>query len=483
MIFERFEVPGLAHYSYLLGSESQAVVVDPKRDIDSYLRFAEHKGLTITHVLETHIHADYASGAVALAAATGAELWLSAHDQGHEFTYQFKHHPFADGEELICGDLRIVAVHTPGHTPEHLSFLVYERSRCGQPLLLLSGDFLFVGSLGRPDLLGEAAKDDLANALYESVHTKTSNLPDGTAIHPAHGAGSLCGSGMSERPQSTLGYERHCNVFMSDQPRELFVETILRTVPPFPHYYRRMKKVNAEGPRILDELPGGQAFSPAEFESRIAEPGAIVLDLRTPDAFGGSHIPGSLNIGAGQNLSLWAGWVVPYDRPLFLVGDAHTDLESARRSLIRVGHDSIRGSLRGGFAAWAVAGKAQEHIPQLSVLELADKQEQSAFILDVRNAKEWAEGHIASATSIPLGELPRRTHEIPRERPVHIICGSGYRSSVAASLLRRSGVSAVKNVLGGMTAWKAHHLLSVDRAFAVVAGEAPPAGNSGAGRS
>lgn len=401
MKVERFEVRGLAHYSYLLESEGKAVVIDPKRDIDAYLSYAEANEIKITHVLETHIHADYASGATALAGATGAEMWLSAHDQGEDFEYQFAHREFRDGAELTVGDLRIVAVHTPGHTPEHLSFLVYEKSRCGQPLALFTGDFIFVGSIGRPDLLGEAAKQKLAGLLYESIHTKIEQLPDGVEIHPGHGAGSLCGADMAERPQSTLGYERFCNVFMADRDKKDFVDTVLRTVPEFPDYYRRMKRVNAEGAKLLQGLPGGAALAAVDFHAEMQRFDAVVIDLRRPEAFGGAHIPGAFNIGAGQNLSTWAAWVVPYDRPILLAGDEGTDIEAARRSLIRVGLDDIRGFLKNGMPGWIGAGLEQAHIQQASVQELWRKLSESPFILDVRSRGEWNAGHIDGAVHIP----------------------------------------------------------------------------------
>lgn len=422
MKVERFEVSGLAHYSYLLGSEGKAVVIDPKRDIDTYLSYAESNGLKITHVLETHIHADYASGATALAGATGAEMCLSGHDKGEDFEYQFAHREFRDGDELTVGDLRIVAVHTPGHTPEHLSFLVYEKSRCGQPMGLFTGDFIFVGSIGRPDLLGEAGKQRLAELLYESIHTKIEQLPDGVEIHPGHGAGSLCGAGMAKRPQSTLGYERFCNVFMADRDNKDFVDTVLRTVPEFPDYYRRMKRVNAEGAKLLQGLPGGTALPAHDFRAEMRRFDAVVIDLRRPEAFGGAHIPGAFNIGAGQNLSTWAAWVVPYDRPILLAGDEGTDIEAARRALIRVGLDDIRGYLKNGMRAWIEAGLEQAHIQQASVRELSEKLPEKPFVLDVRSRGEWNAGHIDGAVHIPGGDLPKRVNEVPRDKPVHVIC-------------------------------------------------------------
>ena len=458
MLLERFEVPGLAHYSYLFGTKGKAVVIDPKRDVDQYLRYAEAQGLIITHILETHIHADYASGSRQLAEATNAEMWLSGHDQGEEFQYRFAHHKFCDGEELLIGDLRIIAVHTRGHTPEHLSFLVYENSRCGQPMALLTGDFIFVGSLGRPDLLGDDAKQKLAGALYDSVHEKIAKLPDGVEIYPAHGAGSLCGVGMSERPQSTLGYERFCNVFMAEQQKAEFIETVLKTVPEFPNYYRRMKRINVDGPPILDGIPGLKAIPPLEVQENHSD--AVIIDLRRPEAFGGAHIPGAFNIGAGQNLSMWAAWVVPYDQPIILTGDEGTNIEEACRALIRVGFDDIRGYLKGGMKAWIEIGLDQAHVSQIGVRELSSQLElnDALLVLDVRSPAEWKAGHIVGALHVPGGSLPEHLDQVPSDLPVHVVCGSGYRSSIATSVLQRAGRRVVVNVNGGMGAWNAQHL-------------------------
>ena len=453
MKLERFEVPGLAHYSYILESRGQAVVIDPKRDFDTYIRSAAARGLKISKVLETHIHADFASGARQLAAATSAELWLSFYDRGEDFEYRFPHCELRDGSEIAVGDLNLIALHTPGHTPEHLSFLVADTARCRCPMALLSGDFVFVGSLGRPDLLGESAKLRLAAELYESLHQRIGRLPDGIEIYPAHGAGSMCGSGMAERQQSTLGYERACNPFFSDRDKQSFIHHILSTVPPFPDYYRRMKRVNSEGPALLEQLPGGHGFSPAEFRQAMQDGNALVIDLRCPEAFGTAHIPGSFNIGAGKDLSTWAAWVVPYDRPVLLVSDDGTDQEEARRSLIRVGFDDIRGCLRGGMKTWIDAGYEQEHVPQVSVGGLHQRLGRGARVLDVRNEGEWNAGHIAGAQHIMAGDLPKRVAEVPADTAVYVICGSGYRSSVAASVLRRAGLRDLVNVAGGMAAW------------------------------
>ena len=458
MQIQRIEVPGLAHYSYIVSSNGKAVVIDPKRDTDTYLSYASAHDLQITHILETHIHADYASGAVALAEASNAKLWLSGHDEGEDFSYNFPHHEFRDREELIVADMRFVALHTPGHTPEHLSFVLYDNKRdSAVPTAMFSGDFLFVGSVGRPDLLGEAAKQRLARELFRSLCERISHLPDGVEIYPAHGAGSLCGTGMSDRQQSTLGYERACNPFFNEPGESHFVKKILGTVPPFPDYYRRMKQVNSEGPPSFFSIPGQKSFSAADFKAAIESPDVVVLDLRRAEAFGGADIPGSFNIGSGQNLSMWAAWVLPYDRPIYMVGDETTDYAEASRSLIRVGLDQVIGFLKGGMKNWIEAGFEQAHIPQISVEELNAKRDH-AYVLDVRSDGEWKGGHIEGAEHIMAGDLQKKSAALPREKEVNAICGSGYRSSIASSILRSQGFNKVVNVVGGMTAWNARKL-------------------------
>ena len=393
-------------------------------------------------ILETHIHADFASGSRELAAATGAPMYLSAHDEGETFHYAFPHRELRDGDEVHVGDLRIVAYHTPGHTPEHLSFLVFEKSRCGQPLALFSGDFVFVGSLGRPDLLGEDAKRLLAHQLYQSVHTRIASLPDFLLIYPGHGAGSLCGANLSDRPLTTLGYERFCNIFMTDQPEGSFVEQILSTVPEFPDYYRRMKALNSAGAPILGKIPGDAELDLPEFE-RLVAAGATVIDLRNPVAFGGGHIPGAMNIGAGGGFGLYAPWVVPPDAPVLFIGDSRNSTEEARRALVRVGVDDLRGQLKGGYNAWAEAHLPIATLPQIKLSELG-----SRTLLDVRNPAEFALNHAPGAISMPVGKLAATLPIL--HTPLAVICGSGYRSSLVASLLKRAGIEDVANVTGGM---------------------------------
>jgi hydroxyacylglutathione hydrolase len=455
VIFQRFNVPGLSQYSYIVGEGSVVAVIDPKRDVDTYLDYADSNDLQIAYVLETHIHADYASGARSLAEASGAELCLSGYDKGETYEYAFDHRNLKDGDELTLGELTLRVTHTPGHTPEHISFLLSEPRGSSEPLALFSGDFLFVGSVGRPDLLGEDEKRGLARALYGSVQ-RLASLPDGTLIFPGHGAGSLCGAGMAQREQSTLGYERATNPFLQKQIEGTFVDTVLSTVPEFPDYYRRMKKLNSAGPPILNGLPGAARIPVKEFEKKQKELNAILLDLRRPEAFGGAHIPGSINIGTGPNLSVWAPWVLPYDRPILLIGDANTDMEMARRSLIRVGLDTAVGSLRGGISAWLESGRDQGHVPQVSVQELHEilGEPGKVALIDVRSPGEWKSGHIEGAMHISGGDLPKHVADVPTCKPLYVICGSGYRSSIAVSVLAHSGRTRLTNVDGGMSAWK-----------------------------
>jgi hydroxyacylglutathione hydrolase len=460
MLLERFEDRGLSQYSYAVGCEraGEVVIVDPRRDIDVYLDFADWRGFQITHVVETHIHADFASGARELAERLGVPVSVSAYDQGEHYQVSFPHRDLRDGERLEIGRVVLEALHTPGHTPEHLSFLVYDGARSQEvPIALLSGDFLFVGSLGRPDLLGEEAKLELARQLFASVRQRLAGLPDGLEVHPGHGAGSMCGSGMSGRPYSTLGFERVANPYLDPSLAEdAFIARLLGDVPPFPPYYRRMKEVNSEGPKILDGLPGQRPLAAPRFRE-LAEGGHVVVDLRDQVAFGGGHVPGAFGVGVDGRLSVWASWVLPYERPLLLILPSEERFEEAARALIRVGLDAIEGYLEGGFSRWIQAGYPLATTPQLAPAELQRRldQEDPPRVLDVRTRGEWDAGHIAGARHVMAGELQDRLDELPgRDQPIAVVCGGGYRSTVAASVLQRAGWEEVSNVTGGMGAWR-----------------------------
>jgi hydroxyacylglutathione hydrolase len=460
MLFERFEDSGLSQFSYAVGCPGAGAVaiVDPRRDVEIYETFAADQDVEITHVLETHIHADFASGARELAERTGAALCLSAYDEGEKYEVAFPHQELENGSTIEIGSVLIQALHTPGHTPEHLSFLAYDTHRSQDiPEIMLSGDFLFVGSLGRPDLLGEESKRDLARRQFASVREKLAPLPDGLEIHPGHGAGSMCGAGMSARPFSTLGFERIANPYLDPGlSEEAFVEKILGSAPPFPPYYRRMKALNSEGPPILGDLPGRDPIPVEEFHA-LVEAGNVVVDLRDQLAFGGGHVPGALGIGVDGSLSTWAAWVVPYDQPILLVVETPFAVDPAVRALVRVGLDRIRGWLEGGMNAWRQEGLPIATLPQMSIPELAAALERGAAVnvLDVRGDGEWSAGHIDGAIHVHGGLLEDRLDEVPRNgRPLAVICGSGYRSTVAASVLKRAGFEDVRNVPGGMRAWR-----------------------------
>ena len=455
MKIKQFEVAGLAQYSYVVSSEGKAVVIDPMRDFERYTEYAIEQDLAIQYVTETHIHADFASGALALAEATGAQLALSSYDQ-KPYRYSMEHHALRDADVLQIGKLRLVALHTPGHTPEHLSFVLFDEERDpSQPLALFSGDFLFVGSLGRPDLLGDEAEQELAHELYRSLHERITSLPDGVQVYPGHGAGSLCGSGMSERAESTLGYERLSQpLFKLNE--DAFVREILASVPPMPSYYPRMKELNSKGASSVAHLPGKNSLTPARIAALLSDENVTVVDLRSPEAFGGAHIPGSVNIGAGQNLSLWAGWMLAPGQKLVLVNDNGDD-EDSRRSLARVGLERIEGFLQKGVAAWVDAGMEFTRTTLLSTREVAERNPETQ-ILDVRSDKEWASGHIPGAIHIPLGELKDQIRELREDGDIIAVCGSGYRSSIAASMLQASGFTRITSMDGGMSAWNERKL-------------------------
>lgn len=464
MLFHRFEVEGLAHYSYAVGCPDAGVlaIVDPERNVERYLEFADRHSMRIGHVLETHIHADYASGARELAQRSGAELAVSGYDKGETYEIAFRHRDLADGEAIEIGSVRIEVLFTPGHTPEHISYLVYDRTRSqDEPQLLLSGDFLFVGSLGRPDLLGEEARGDLARALYRSVREKLAGLPDRLAVHPAHGAGSMCGSGMGGASSSSLGNERLANPYLDPALTETqFLEMILGSVPPFPPYYRRMKRLNAEGPPLRGDRPALEAVAPEAFEG-LLESGHVAIDVRDPGAFCDGHLLDSFWMGAGPLLAVWAAWLVPSETPLLLVIEDEGQAAYAAAALARVGLDDVAGYLQGGIEAWTQGGRSVRRTAATTVNELHERLGAAAplTILDVRTDREWDAGHIDGAVHVFGGELPGRLAELPqRPAPLAVVCGGGYRSLVAIGVLERAGYDELCNVTGGMSAWRAAQL-------------------------
>lgn len=437
MIIERFEVSGLSHFSYAVGSSQGIAIVDPRRDIDIYLEYSKSQGVPITHVLETHIHADYASGARELTKVTGAQLSLSAYDRGETYQVAFAHRPLADGDEIELGEVKIRAIHTPGHTPEHMSFLVFEKN---EPALMLTGDFLFVGSFGRPDLLGEEAKRPLAKKLYQSIQKKLLDLPGALDVLPAHGAGSLCGASIGRNKQSTLALEKQSNPFLVQPYSETdFVDEILAVSPHFPSYFKRMKQLNADGPAILGGLPGLCSVSKDALPDDVC-----IVDCRDPLEFAEGHLPGAISLGMSPSVSFWAGQVVPYETPIALVVSDDAMREGAVRALIRVGLDDIRGSID--------VSAQTETFAQIEAADLIGELKQGSLeVLDVRSQKEWDSGHLDGAFHIPLEKVAEAEFE-RSDRPLAVICGGGYRSTIAISLLLRKGHQNLLNATGGMSA-------------------------------
>jgi hydroxyacylglutathione hydrolase len=457
-LHQRF-VPGLAIASYLVGDEKtkQLVVIDPTRDVDDFIRIARDEGLRVAHILETHVHADFVSGARELKHRLNGEPVIHCSGMGgSEWTPTYADQVVRDGDEVKLGQLRLRAMHTPGHTPEHVSWALFDDARSADtPWMLFSGDFVFVGDVGRPDLLGEVERAKLAHQLYQSVFKTIAPLPDFTEVFPGHGAGSLCGKAIGSRRSSTLGFERRFNPSMQTLAEPHWTDTLLRGMPTAPPYFKRMKKLNRDGPPILGaELPGRRAITPRELSNEWLKQ-CVVLDTRSPEAFAAAHVPGSISIPLNVQMATWAGWVLPSDRPLVLVVAKSDDLREVVIQLTRVGFDRIEGHLDGGVGAWQAQGFPVARFETISV-ESLDARRRSAsppLVLDVRSDSEWESGHIDGAVHIPFGEVESRANELPRDRDIAVMCGAGNRSAIATSLLKRAGIERVAGVIGGMTAY------------------------------
>ena len=461
MFFHQRFIPGLAIASYMVGDEKakQVAVIDPTRDVEEYVQIAKDEGLHITHILETHVHADYVSGSAELKSRLDGKPQVVVSGMGgKQWTPPYADQVVKDGDEVALGNVHLKAVHTPGHTPEHVTWALYDNTRSKDvPWLLFTGDFVFVGDVGRPDLLGPEEQKALAHQLYSSVFEKLGGVPDFTEIFPAHGSGSLCGKAIGSRRSSTLGFERKFNPALQPAAEQEWTETLLKNMPLAPPYFKMMKKVNSAGPAILgQDLPGRRRFSAKELHDRVCAD-CMVVDVRPKEAYATAHIPGSINIPLGQNLPSWAGWVLPYDKRLLIVPSNPSEMPEVVTHLIRVGLDRIEGYLDDGMDAWENQGFELSQLGSISAQELSGRLSAKSppFVLDVRTESEWNSGHIDGAHHIHGDVLKERYDEVPRDRPIAVICGTGYRGSIAASFLKSNGYDDVSNVLGGMTAWKA----------------------------
>ncbi|HEY2800488.1 MAG TPA: MBL fold metallo-hydrolase [Chthoniobacterales bacterium] len=453
LIFETIPTEGLAEISYLIGDDEEgtAAVFDPRPDVEIYLELARAKNVAITHVFETHIHADLVSGARELCDRVGTAKIYASHEGGAK--YGFATEPVKDGSEFKFGSLLITAKFTPGHTPEHVSYLLAEEDHPELPWGVLSGDSLFVGSAGRPDLLGEGETAKLAALQFQTLRGFYLKLPDSVIVYPAHGSGSPCGAEIGDRLTSTIGFERAFNPFLQIDDVEAFTQHCIKTAPPIPKYYPRMKKVNAEGPQILRGLPQVRALPPNEFKKAVDEKRGTLIDTRSMFAFGGAHIPRALNIGASPTLSIWAGNILDPEEPLLLVLENEDELENVVTLFLRTGFTKFAGYLVGGMRAWGNAGLPLGETKQISVHELQSANGQMQ-VLDVRTDREWKNGRIPHAQHIVVPKLRERVAELDKTKPTAVYCASGYRASIAASILECEGFKEVMNVPGSWHAWK-----------------------------
>lgn len=456
MYFEQFYLGCLAHASYLLASEGEAVVVDPQRDVELYLNAAADHGVTIRHIFETHLHADFVSGHKELAARTGAKIYMGA-----QAGATFAHVPVRDGFELKFGRASIGVLETPGHTPESICLVVTDDESSRAPWAVLTGDTLFIGDVGRPDLSPCHTPAQLAGMLYDSLHNKLLKLADNVLVYPAHGAGSLCGKNMRAERSSTIGTERLTNYALQIRNRDEFVAQLTSNLPARPEYFLKDAEINRTGAAALSDLPPLRAIAPAELKTMLAE-GEVALDVRPGDEFAAGHVPGSVNIALSGQFASWAGTVLGLAAHPVLIASSAEQLEEARVRLARVGIEALDGHLQGGVTAWKQAGFQVATISQMTVSELdAQLHSGEVQVLDVRRAPEWDAAHIENATWWPLDNFKVSPPEMDCDAPIAVHCKSGYRSMIASSLLQRAGFRHVTNVIGGFDAWKQAKLPSV----------------------
>ena len=446
MLFKMITAEGIAHHSYIVGSEGKAAVIDPRRDCAIYGKIADEAGMDITHIFETHRNEDYCSGAPQLAAQCGAAI---CHGSALPFRYGV---PVHDGDEIATGSLKLSVIETPGHTEESISIVLTEREVSENPFMVFTGDTLFAGDIARTDLFGRERDAEMARKIFDSITQKILPLGDGVVVCPAHGAGSVCGSAIRDFPFTTIGYERKTNRLLN-LDREEFIRERVRERPYTPPYFRRMEECNTRGVPVLPCFPGLIRLSVSRTRE-LVDSGAQVLDIRAPTSFASGHIAGSLSVWRDLVPTL-TGWYFDYRRPIVIVDDGPVNPDPVVRRLMRLGYDNLAGFLSGGFPSWYRNAEETESFAACSVQELRERlQSESPFVLDVRDRRNFqSEGRIAGAYNIYVGELPQHLDEIPRDRPLVVTCDAGFKSSLAASWLARNGYTRITNLLGGMQAW------------------------------
>lgn len=453
MYFKQFYLGCLAHASYLIGSEGEAAVVDPQRDVDQYIEEAAAQNLQIKYVIETHLHADFVSGHRELAARTGAEIVFGA-----QAGATFPHRAVSDGDEIKVGKVALRIMETPGHTPESISVLVSDAEVPNQPGKVLTGDTLFVGDVGRPDLAGGKGYTPpmMAAMMYDTLHGKLLKLADEVEVYPAHGAGSMCGRNLSQETSSTIGEQRKSNYALQPMLKDEFVRMMTVDLPESPAYFSKDAEINRTGAPSLTEISPPTALTPEEVRKLCAE-GYLILDVRAPAEFGAGHLPEALNIGLGGQFAIWAGSLIPMGTPILIVAESEEKAGEAVVRLARVGHESVKGYLSGGLPTWRAAGFEVVTVPQLTVDALHQLISRSAplQILDVRRSPEYQSGHVPQALTAPLLSLQQDLPNLGLDpmKPTAVICAGGYRSSAATSILQQRGFSNLLNITGGTGAW------------------------------
>jgi len=453
MYFKQFYLGCLAHASYLIGAAGEAAVIDPQRDVDQYIEEANAHQLKIRYIIETHLHADFISGHRELADKTGAEIVF-----GKQAGVTFDHRAVQDGDELTIGHVTLRIMETPGHTPESICVLAIDTMNSAEPAKLLTGDTLFIGDVGRPDLAGGKGytPQTMAGMMYDSLHEKILRLDDSVEVYPAHGAGSMCGKNLSTETSSTIGHQRKFNYALQPMTKDQFVAMMTSDLTEAPAYFSKDAEINRSGAEALDHLAKPRSMSPAEVRE-ASQHGCVVLDVRTAAEFGAGHVPGSLNIGLSGQFASWAGSLIPLTAQIVIVANSPAQIAEAQMRLARVGLERVGGYLAGGVDGWRAAGFEVAQVPQISVAELRDllNSKPDLQLIDVRRPAEYVSGHAPRAVTAPLAKFRETlpTLNLNPDVPSAIICAGGYRSSAATSIAQQFGFTNLLNVTGGTAAW------------------------------
>ena len=453
LVFERVLTEGLGDLSYLVGDDAKGsgAVIDPRADVEVYLALARRHKLAITHIFQTHVHEDFMSGALEIAARTGSAVNFMSHEGGGA-DYGYSHQPLRDGDTFEFGSVFLTARHTPGHTPEHTAFLIAETKRAHTPYGVFSGGSLLINAAGRTDLLGPEKAEKLVREQYRTLYDFYLGLDDHVLLHPTHAHGSPCGAQIGDRLSSAIGYERRFNPFLQAKSIEEFRDFALGNLPPKPSYYPRLKETNTVGPEVLWNLPRVPALPASAFKDAAERNASVVVDTRMMLAFGGGHVPGAFNIGGRPELSIWAGWMLNAEIPILLVLEDDEDLEHVVALFLRTGFTKFSGYLAGGMKAWVNAGFPLEQLRQVSVHDLR-KHAGDYQIIDVRAPEERKKGHIPTSQHMFLPELRSKLRTLRKDAPVAVYCDSGYRANLGASILQQEGFTDVCNIPGSWQAW------------------------------